>query len=60
MKKLMLEVEALKVETFEVSERREPARGTVKGAMGTLMLSQCASGCMVSGIRPCFNTETCC
>lgn len=62
MKKLLLNVEALEVETFEVDEARARGRGTVKGAeaaAATLLLSGCGS-CMNSGPRPCFATETCC
>ena len=60
MKKLMLELEALAVETFEVAAPREPARGTVKGAeAGTMLLSECLS-CAGSGPIRCFNTQTCC
>lgn len=55
MKKLMLDVESLSVETFEVVESPEVLRGTVDGAQaGTLILSQCLSACMPSGIRNCF------
>ena len=60
MKKLMLELEALAVESFDVVAPREPARGTVKGAeAGTMFFSDCLS-CAGSGIRNCFNTQTCC
>ena len=60
MKKLMLDVESLAVETFEVAEPHIPTRGTVKGAdAGTMFFSDCLS-CAGSGIRNCFNTQTCC
>ena len=60
MKKLMLDVESLSVETFEVVESLERPRGTVKGAeAGTMFFSDCLS-CAGSGIRHCFNTQTCC
>lgn len=61
MKKLMLDMDALKVESFELADESGSARGTVKGAaLPTFILSGCASACMQSGPRPCFATETCC
>jgi hypothetical protein len=60
MKKLMLDVESLSVETFEVVKPFERPRGTVRGAeAGTMMFSDCLS-CAGSGIRNCINTQTCC
>jgi hypothetical protein len=59
MKKLTLDVDALRVETFDVAETADPARGTVEAAQASVLLSGCAS-CRPSGPRPCFNTETCC
>jgi hypothetical protein len=62
MKKMLLNLEALKVETFEVADTLASRRGTVNGAeaaLATLVLSGCGS-CMNSGPRPCFATETCC
>jgi hypothetical protein len=61
MKKLMLDVESLSVDTFEVADVGEREGGTVTGAqMATFLLSGCASACMQSGPWPCFATETCC
>lgn len=60
MKKLMLDVESLSVETFEVADVSESEGGTVKGAqMATLMLSGCISACMPSGPKPCLNPGPC-
>lgn len=63
MKKLLLNIEALNVESFQVGSEGN-LMGTVQAAEGispaTMMLSQCASACMQSGIRPCLATETCC
>jgi ethanolamine utilization protein EutA (predicted chaperonin) len=60
MKKLMLDVERLAVETFEVVESPETLRGTVQGAeSATLLLSGCLSGCMPSGIKNCLSPQTC-
>lgn len=60
MKKLMLNIESLSVETFEVVDLPETLRGTVEGAQaGTLLLSGCLSGCMPSGIKHCLSPQTC-
>lgn len=62
MRKLLLDLDALNVESFETAAADSP-RGTVKGAeigLPTFIVSMCASACMPSGPRPCFNTETCC
>lgn len=67
MKKLMLDVESLAVESFEVDALAR-VRGTVAGAdslpsdgcPATMLLSQCASACMQSGIQACLKTQTCC
>jgi hypothetical protein len=71
MKKLMLDVESLAVESFEVATN-DAVQGTVKAASDTgtyptntcpptMMLSQCISGCKQSGIMFCaVQTERCC
>jgi hypothetical protein len=59
MKKLMLDVESLAVESFEV-ESPNGARGTVEGAqVATLLLSQCLSACRPSGIQNCLSPPPC-
>ncbi|WP_420125166.1 hypothetical protein [Longimicrobium sp.] len=59
MKKLMLDVESLAVESFEV-ESPEGVRGTVEGAqMATFLLSQCLSACRPSGIQHCLSPQPC-
>jgi hypothetical protein len=58
MKKLMLDVESLAVESFEV-EAPEGSRGTVEGAQATLLLSQCLSACRPSGIQHCLSPQPC-
>jgi hypothetical protein len=59
MKKLMLDVDALTVETFAVGESLVRPRGTVEGAVASVFFSGCLS-CRPSGIQHCFNTQTCC
>ncbi|MBB4634633.1 hypothetical protein [Longimicrobium terrae] len=69
MRKLLLNLEALNVQSFQVASEGG-AVGTVKAASdGTypsdacpaiMMLSECASACMQSGIRPCIATQNCC
>ena len=67
MKKLMLDLESLSVETFEVVDSSETLRGTVEGAgsypsvgcPATLLLSGCLSACMPSGIRACLSPPPC-
>lgn len=68
MKKLMLDLESLVVETFDV-ESSGSGRGTVEGAsdgtypsgicMATMVLSECLSNCRPSGLRPCFSPQPC-
>ncbi|HYR08997.1 MAG TPA: hypothetical protein VEQ60_14545 [Longimicrobium sp.] len=68
MKKLMLDVESLSVESFEV-ESSEGARGTVHGAsegtyptdtcMATFLLSGCLSRCRPSGAQNCLSPPPC-
>ena len=65
MKKLVLSLESLAVETFQV-DGSPSLRGTVEGASypsdgcpATMLLSGCASACMPSGIRQCFSPPPC-
>ena len=69
MKKLMLTLEALEVETFELVEVHESSRGTVRGAESETEASfpdcptgslscDCVTGFCASRIRACFNTTT--
>lgn len=67
MKKLVLDLESLAVETFEV-DRSPGLRGTVEAADGsyptdaclpTMMLSGCLSRCMPSGIQNCLSPPPC-
>lgn len=70
MKKLVLDLESLAVESFEV-DRSQSLRGTVDGAaltdgtypsdacLATMMLSECLSACRPSGIRNCFSPPPC-
>ncbi|HST59743.1 MAG TPA: hypothetical protein VLK84_13660 [Longimicrobium sp.] len=53
MKKLMLDVDALDVESFEVADRRGP-EGTVLAAEGSTIPPYCFTfTCGDSRIRPC-------
>lgn len=72
MKKLMLDIESLSVETFAVVDSPETLRGTVKGASGTdpgtypsngcpatMLLSGCLSRCRPSGPIACLSPPPC-
>lgn len=56
MKKLVLNLDALEVEAFEVDERRGSPRGTVLAAQLTRTLPPCCVTftCGDSQIRPCL------
>ena len=59
MRKISLDVNALKVETFETADDQPQARGTVEGHAPTQLIScpqtQCGAGC-ASGAAPCYPT----
>lgn len=63
--KLVLDLESLAVETFEV-DRSPGLRGTVEansyptdGCMATFLLSGCLSACRPSGIQHCLSPPPC-
>jgi hypothetical protein len=57
MKKLMLDMEALQVESFRTDDG-QPARGTVLGAAGSTLPGYCISfTCGDSQIRPCMDAD---
>ena len=56
MKKLRLELDALRVESFEAEARAAAARGTVAAHEATLLADTC--GCADTSIKiPCFCSE---
>jgi hypothetical protein len=56
MKKLILDLEALKVDTFEPAEARSESRGTVMGAEAAFTgPANCVTiSCGNSEVQPCF------
>jgi hypothetical protein len=59
MRKISLDVDALRVETFETEDDPSKVRGTVEGhgpTQFTCPRTQCGEDCL-SGPMPCFPTE---
>jgi hypothetical protein len=58
MRKISLDVNALRVESFDTDDQKAKARGTVRGyyTQFTCPQTQCGNECL-SGPNPCYQTE---
>ncbi|HET7463155.1 MAG TPA: hypothetical protein VFJ82_18015 [Longimicrobium sp.] len=58
MRKISLDVDTLKVESFDTEDGKGAARGTVRGyyTQFTCPQTQCGQECL-SGPMPCYQTE---